>query len=215
MLQCQIHSLYHSDGNDVHSSMQQIPALQRRRLSRLAKMALHSANMARSAYAGELDYIVWSSKRGDENTTLNLLFDVCQGQSPSPMQFSTSVHNAIAGLYSILYADTTTSISISSRTHCGWADALCEAYGYLRSQQKNTALVVYYDERLPELYQSTAAADQDFAVAAVISLDAPNLRLERAERISPTSQPAGLAFYQFWQSPAQTLQHQSWIYQKC
>ncbi len=82
------------------SAIEYIPAMQRRRLSRLAKLALNSAMQTLDTH--NVDYIVWVSQYGDEAKTLNILEDVLSEQTPSPTQFSTSVHNAISGLYSIL-----------------------------------------------------------------------------------------------------------------
>ena len=86
-----------------YAALEAIPAMQRRRLSSLAKMALHSALV--SLDGQPVDYIVWASKFGDEEKTLSILQDVLKAQVPSPTQFSTSVHNAIAGLYYILCQD--------------------------------------------------------------------------------------------------------------
>jgi hypothetical protein len=44
---------------------------------------------------------------------MGILQDVLTHQTPSPTQFSTSVHNAIADLYSILCQDETISTSLS------------------------------------------------------------------------------------------------------
>ncbi len=88
-----------------YAALDCIPAMQRRRLSPLAKLALNNAIGALKD--SKADYIVWVSKYGDEAKTLNILQDVLNDQTPSPTQFSTSVHNAISGLYSILCQDDT------------------------------------------------------------------------------------------------------------
>ena len=99
MIQINISQLYISRADETVPALEKIPAMQRRRLSGIAKLAINSA--IGSLNAETVDYIVWASQYGDEHKTLKILADVLQDQTPSPTQFSTSVHNAIAGLYSI------------------------------------------------------------------------------------------------------------------
>ena len=149
MIQINVSPLYISRADETVPALEQIPAMQRRRLSGIAKLALNSA--IQSLNAESVDYIVWASQYGDEHKTLKILADVLQDQTPSPTQFSTSVHNAIAGLYSILCQDATPSTSLAA----SWSEALIEAYAWLKNTPKPNArvLVVYYDEALPEIYQ--------------------------------------------------------------
>lgn len=100
MMQLHVSRLNMSLVDQELSAIERIPAMQRRRLSRLAKLALNSAMQTLATQ--HADYIVWVSQYGDEAKTLNILADVLSEQTPSPTQFSTSVHNAISGLYSIL-----------------------------------------------------------------------------------------------------------------
>lgn len=174
-----------------YAALDVIPAMQRRRLSLLAKMALQSAL---TTLAGQkVDYIVWVSRYGDEEKTLNILQDVLQAQTPSPTQFSTSVHNAIAGLYSILCQDDTPSTSLS----CEWTEALIEAYAILKSQpHAQRVLVVAYDQALPPLYQD-ASDFPAFALSSIVSLAQPNLEILA---LSGSTALEALAFDQFWQS---------------
>lgn len=183
-----------------YAALDVIPAMQRRRLSPLAKMALHSALL--SLAGQKADYIVWVSKYGDEEKTLNILQDVLMGQTPSPTQFSTSVHNAIAGLYSILCQDDTPSTSLS----CEWTEALIEAYAILKSQpQAQRVLVVAYDQPLPKIY----ADHQDFpafALSTIVSLAQPNIEPNiEIVTLSGSAIQESLAFYQFWQSKDQSV----------
>jgi 3-oxoacyl-(acyl-carrier-protein) synthase len=204
---------------------EQIPAMQRRRLSTVAKKALavacqslaqaHAANTA-------IDYIIWLSRFGDEAKTLGILQDIDTGDTPSPTAFSTSVHNAIAGLYSILLKDDTPSTSLSSGEE-SLSQGLLEALALLRSGQAKRVLLVYYDEPLPALYQATftsVAGYQSCAVtfAAVMSLDHPNLRLSGVElQLQASTQEKSqeaLVFQSFWQSAQQSLQHGRYVWEK-
>ncbi|QER38662.1 beta-ketoacyl synthase chain length factor [Acinetobacter suaedae] len=179
------------DAQQNYAALDSIPAMQRRRLSALAKMALSSALTTLNGQ--EVDYIVWASRYGDEQKTLDILQDVLQQQTPSPTQFSTSVHNAIAGLYSILCQDATPSTSLS----CEWTEALIEAYAILKSiPTAQRVLVVAYDQALPGIY-TDAAEFSAFALATIVSLEHPNLEVLK---LSGSESLESLAFYQFWQA---------------
>ncbi|RZF50769.1 beta-ketoacyl synthase [Acinetobacter halotolerans] len=185
-----------SNAQQNFAALDEIPAMQRRRLSLLAKMALQSALTTLDDQS--VDYIVWVSKYGDEEKTLRILQDVLSGQTPSPTQFSTSVHNAIAGLYSILCHDDTPSTSLS----CEWTEALIEAYAILKAQPHvQKVLVVAYDQALPTVY-SDAWDFPAFALSTVVSLAQPNLEvLDLTSSASSGSMSMeSLAFYQFWQT---------------
>ncbi|WP_151716927.1 beta-ketoacyl synthase chain length factor [Acinetobacter sp. TUM15071] len=179
------------DAKQNYAALDAIPAMQRRRLSALAKMAL---SCALTKLDGQyVDYIVWASRYGDEQKTLDILQDVLQQQTPSPTQFSTSVHNAIAGLYSILCRDATPSTSLS----CEWTEALIEAYAILKSTPSaQRVLVVAYDQALPSVY-ADATEFSAFALAAIVSLENPNLEVLQ---LSGSESLESLAFYQFWQT---------------
>ncbi|UJA06106.1 beta-ketoacyl synthase [Acinetobacter johnsonii] len=206
MMQLHVSRLNMSLVDQELSAIEYIPAMQRRRLSRLAKLALNSAMQTLDTH--KVDYIVWVSQYGDEAKTLNILADVLREQTPSPTQFSTSVHNAISGLYSILCQDATPATSLAG----SWNDGLIEAYAWLKTRpEARQVLLVYYDEALPDIYiehQPFAA----FAMAAVISLAPANLMLApKHADATPTYQQA-LVFYTFWNNPEQT-ESEAWT--KC
>lgn len=188
-----------SQADGVFPALEQIPAMQRRRLSRLAKLALNSAMQTLDTH--KVDYIVWVSQYGDEAKTLHILEDVLSGQTPSPTQFSTSVHNAISGLYSILCQDAAPATSLAG----SWNDGLIEAYAWLKTRpEAGQVLLVYYDEALPELYIEHQPFTA-FAMSAMVSLQPVNLKLD----ISKSSDEQGyfqqaLQFYHFWQDECQT-----------
>ena len=206
MMQLHVSRLNMSLVDQELSAIEYIPAMQRRRLSRLAKLALNSAMQTLDTH--KVDYIVWVSQYGDEAKTLNILADVLREQTPSPTQFSISVHNAISGLYSILCQDATPATSLAG----SWNDGLIEAYAWLKTRpEARQVLLVYYDEALPDIYiehQPFAA----FAMAAVISLAPANLMLApKHADATPTYQQA-LAFNTFWNNPEQT-ESEAWT--KC
>ena len=206
MMQLHVSRLNMSLVDQELSAIEHIPAMQRRRLSRLAKLALNSALQTLDTH--DVDYIVWVSQYGDEAKTLNILADVLSEQTPSPTQFSTSVHNAISGLYSILCQDATPATSLAG----SWNDGLIEAYAWLKTRpEARQVLLVYYDEALPDIYiehQPFAA----FAMAAMISLAPANLMLTPKHTDATPAYQQALAFNTFWNNPEQT-ESEAWT--KC
>ena len=206
MMQLHVSRLNMSLVDQELSAIEHIPAMQRRRLSRLAKLALNSAMQTLATH--DVDYIVWVSQYGDEAKTLNILEDVLSEQTPSPTQFSTSVHNAISGLYSILCQDATPATSLAG----SWNDGLIEAYAWLKTRpEARQVLLVYYDEALPDIYaehQPFAA----FAMAAMISLAPANLMLTPKHTDATPAYQQALAFNTFWTNPEQT-ESEAWT--KC
>lgn len=206
MMQLHVSRLNMSLVDQELSAIEHIPAMQRRRLSRLAKLALNSAMQTLATQ--HADYIVWVSQYGDEAKTLNILADVLSEQTPSPTQFSTSVHNAISGLYSILCQDATPATSLAG----SWNDGLIEAYAWLKTRpEARQVLLVYYDEALPDIYaehQPFAA----FAMAAMISLAPANLMLTPKHTDATPAYQQALAFNTFWTNPEQT-ESEAWT--KC
>ena len=206
MMQLHVSRLNMSLVDQELSAIEHIPAMQRRRLSRLAKLALNSAIQTLNTH--KVDYIVWVSQYGDEAKTLNILADVLSEQTPSPTQFSTSVHNAISGLYSILCQDATPATSLAG----SWNDGLIEAYAWLKTRpEARQVLLVYYDEALPDIYiehQPFAA----FAMAAMISLAPANLMLTPKHTDATPAYQQALAFNTFWTNPEQT-ESEAWT--KC
>lgn len=76
MIQINISQLYISRADETVPALEKIPAMQRRRLSPIAKLAINSAIGSLNAEA--VDYIVWASQYGDEHKTLKILADVLQ-----------------------------------------------------------------------------------------------------------------------------------------
>ncbi len=206
MMQLHVSRLNMSLVDQELSAIEHIPAMQRRRLSRLAKLAMNSAMQTLATQ--HADYIVWVSQYGDEAKTLNILADVLREQTPSPTQFSTSVHNAISGLYSILCQDATPATSLAG----SWNDGLIEAYAWLKTRPEACqVLLVYYDEALPEMYIEHQPFSA-FAMAAMISLAPANLMLTPKHTDATPAYQQALAFNTFWNNPEQT-ESEAWT--KC
>ncbi len=190
-----------------------LPALSRRRLSRPARLSLQ---VALDCLNGErADYIVWSSRHGDSAKTVEQLKDIAQGEPLSPTAFSTSVHNAPAGLYSILYADDTPSTSLSAGAE-SLSQAWWEAAALLHSGQASRVLLVCYDEPSVPPYKSyITQREHPFALALLLSLET-NLRLSLspAPQAGSTADTEALAFWRFYQQETPALAHGRWLWER-
>lgn len=140
-----------------------LPAMQRRRLSRLARMTLHVAWPL--CADGEQLPFVFGSRHGETPRTFALLGDVAAGQPLSPTQFGLSVHNAIAGQWSILRGQRGESTAIAGEADT-FEHAMLEAAGLL-SDDTPTALVVVAEERPPAAYD-TWIDDVPFSYAVAL-----------------------------------------------
>jgi hypothetical protein len=184
-----------------------LPALQRRRLSRPARLALQ---VAHDCLAGErADHIVWSSRHGDATKTLDILRDLAHEETVSPTAFSTSVHNAPAGLYSIFFDDDSPSTSLSAGTE-SLSQACWEAAALLGSGQAARALVVCYDEPSSVPYARYVEEIQGVFALGLLFSATPSgrtLRLSVREHQEVVSEPETAAFWRFWVQNEMTLTH--------
>ncbi|QUM76034.1 beta-ketoacyl synthase chain length factor [Moritella sp. 24] len=155
-----------------------VPAMQRRRLSPFAKIALYTAENVLSALSGssglseasdQVD-IVFSSRHGDLHKTAELLTELTADNDISPTAFSTSVHNAVPGLYSILKQNKQ-AINAVSAGKDSFFYGIVDAYARLKSGRTNKILLVHVDRELPALYSQFQDEQQvDHAVAMVVTL---------------------------------------------
>ena len=173
----------------LHDAQQQpdvgfLPALQRRRLSRLARMVFHTAWPLAEA-CGPLP-MVFACRHGETPRTLAILSDLAQGEPLSPTQFSLSVHNAIIGLWSIQRGDTSEMTALAAEGD-GLEHAMLEACGLL-GEGAPAVLLVIAEETPPELY-AAFIDDVPFPYAVALLLapgDDWHLQLGAAR--GPTSQ---------------------------
>jgi hypothetical protein len=135
--------------NHAQPSCDFLPAMQRRRLSRLARMTLHVA----WPLCGEHEQLpfVFASRHGETPRTYALLSEVADQQPLSPTQFGLSVHNAIAGQWSILRGQHGESVAIAGEADT-FEHAMVEAAALL-GEGAPAVLVVLAEEYPPEPYR--------------------------------------------------------------
>ena len=131
-------------------TLTEMPAMLRRRLNRVGRMACHVAYSCDNGQTG--NPIVFASRYGDTDKALSLLADLVKGDLISPTGFGLSVHNAIAAQYGI------------ARRHLGNAIAVAGAQGTIAAAMVEASallhdgadevLVVYYETPLPGGYST-------------------------------------------------------------
>lgn len=122
--------------------------MQRRRLSRLARMTFQVAWPI--AEANPPMPLVFVSRHGETPRTLAILEDLARDEPLSPTQFSLSVHNAIIGLWSIQRGDTSEMTAIAGEFD-GLEQGMLEA-ATLLGEGAPRVLLVIAEETPPALY---------------------------------------------------------------
>ncbi len=138
----------------------------RRRLSPLARAALHVANDC----ASDLPTVpvVYASRHGELTRTVELLRSLAREEALSPTTFSLSVLNSAAGAFSIARGDPAPAIALAAGTETlGWGllDAACRAQ--LNPQQPT--LFIYADGAAPPpLGPLKEDPEQPYALAVLL-----------------------------------------------
>lgn len=135
-------------GDDT-PALPEVPAMQRRRIERLGRMAVQAAWWCSQAEAAGVP-LVFASRHGDVQRSFELLEQLARGEPMSPTHFGLSVHNAIAALYSIVRGERGNYLALAAGRATTEA-ALVEVAGLLADGAPEVLLVVY-DARPPTVY---------------------------------------------------------------
>lgn len=130
-------------------ALAEMPAMQRRRLEKLGRMALQVAWHCQPEGTGDMP-LVFASRHGDIGRTFEMLAVLARGEALSPTQFGLSTHNAIAAQYSITRVLAGNYLAVSAGANSA-AAALVEALALL-ADGAPAVLVVVYDNTTPEAY---------------------------------------------------------------
>lgn len=137
-------------------ALSEVPAMLRRRISPLGRLAFQTAYWCQAAEPGMP--VVWASRFGEVPRCLELLGDLNSGQPVSPTSFGLSVHNAVSAQYSIARGDQANHTALAAG-RASAASAVIEALGLLHDGDHAEALIVHYDAPLPGVYADFDAAD--------------------------------------------------------
>lgn len=175
------------------------PAMLRRRLGATGKIALHTIlklPFPNDIY-GDIP-AVFCSQYGEVGRSSGLLAALAGGEPLSPTEFSLSVHNAVAGVYSIGRKQTQNITAISAADE-GLPMAILEALGILLTGTHKHVLCVIYDAPLPAPYPAEMNhCRTPFALALILSppvpdtVNAPVAELRQPAETGPDEQPTTL-----------------------
>jgi hypothetical protein len=192
-----------------------LPAMQRRRLSRLARMTMEVASPL-CADDEQLPF-VFGSRHGETTRTFALLGDVTDEQPLSPTQFSLSVHNAIAGQWSILRGQRGESVAIAGEADT-FEHVMLEAAALLDTGAP-AVLAVIAEEMPPPAYAEWIS-DVPFSYALALRLGRIDssarsatdtcweLHLDRNDdHAAHSAWPHALDFLRTTQTAGRSLQH--------
>lgn len=194
-----------------------VPKMLQRRLTPLAKAVLNVAGPCLES--GKPLPVVFSSAHGEICKSLFMLKTIQAGQELSPTTFSLSVHNAIAGLFSIVYRNHQ-EITVIAPGREGIAPAFIEALGILHEGADNV-LIILYDEPIADFYPTAPfklSAPFPCVVALRIALSGDGLPLQLYR--SPDSRDDGehpvqlQAFLRFLLAQERSLSLGNWTWHK-
>lgn len=147
-----------------------LPAMQRRRLSALARVCFH---VCWQVIPPEQPCgLVFCSRHGETQRTLDMLNAINLQEPVSPTAFSHSVHNAIPALLSIARHDITEQVTIAQQGQDGLGAAFLEAGLMLASGSVSQVVVICCDEPLPALFKPYAPDSADYPWATAFRLGA-------------------------------------------
>ncbi|ARD20681.1 beta-ketoacyl synthase chain length factor [Shewanella japonica] len=133
--------------NKTSPALAHVPAMQRRRFSRLTKMMLTAAHDCQPAKHCRS---VFASRHGELTRTLGLLQDIVDKEALSPLAFSQSVHNTASGIYGIVSGNTAASTSVAAGEE-SLSQAMIEAFAQL-AENPEPVLLVFGDDPVPPIY---------------------------------------------------------------
>lgn len=131
--------------------MATVPKMLKRRLSPLAKVVFSAVSQCLDERF-MLIPTVFSSSHGELAKSFAMMEMLEAGEEISPTAFSLSVHNAIAGLFSMAWHNKLQCTVIAPGEE-GMAPAFIEALGLLQEGAEHV-LVVFYDEPVVDFYPS-------------------------------------------------------------
>ena len=141
----------------VEAPLLAMPAMQRRRVERVGRLALQVAFDV-DAEGEAPDFatrpMVFASRHGDVLRSVGLLDTLDRAEPLSPTQFGLSVHNAVAAQYGIARGSTAPYSAVAGGRFSAEA-GLLEAMAFLGDGHDEVLLVVY-DEPPPTLFERDA-----------------------------------------------------------
>ncbi len=207
--------------NSPNQWLANVPPMLKRRLTPLAKTVFCAVSQCIDTH--RIVPMVFNSSHGELAKSLAMMEMLEAGEEISPTAFSLSVHNAIAGLFSMAWKNKL-QCTVLSPGEEGMAPAFIEGLGLLQEGAERV-LLVFYDEPLPAFYPSSPyrlSSDTSCALALMIAKSGSGQALTLSSSAltgNDGEQPVQLpAFTRFLTEPQTRLTfctpRRSWIWEK-
>lgn len=171
---------------DTQADVSQLPALLRRRLDRLGRMALHTAWPCLAGL--DAAHFVFASRDGSLARTLELLAALAHDEPLSPTVFSVSVHNGTTGLCSIARKDRSAATAVAAGRDSlgmGLLEAACQV-----SAGAEHVVMCYADQGLPPPYDTAPGRGVQHAAFSISLLLEPAAPERECCRLIPCAERA-------------------------
>jgi hypothetical protein len=184
---------------DDQLNISDVPAMLRRRLSSVGKMAIACANDTEQT--AELRPSLFCSRHGELARSIELLTSLANGELLSPTHFSLSVHNAIGGMLSINKKDPSNVTAIAAGENTV-GTSLLEASMILQDQAGDEILCVIYDDPIPQPFATEdSLPQQPYALALILSKEPTDtcldLSIVNKNAVKEVQEPQALSFLRF------------------
>lgn len=176
---------------DAKADVSFLPAMQRRRLSPLARAAVNVID----GCGVKNEPMIFCTRYGEVDRTDGILRDIATQQEVSPTAFGLSVFNAIAGQISILQKNTSAMTTLVP-SEDDYLTAFADALGRLQ-QGETSVTLVFYEEPLSEVLSPYC-----YPLPCIMALA---VRLV-AKPTAPIQKPWLLSYHAASSSNAQTYQ---------
>lgn len=187
-----------------------LPAGVRRRASRLTRMTLQAAFDCTEGIDRSRVRTVFASRHGAIHIAVKILASIARGEAVSPLQFSHSVHNAQAGLFSISAGNREASSSIAGEADT-FGQGFLEAILSLERKPDVPVLLVTSDEPIPDnLAHLVTEPRAVYAVAILLARSGEGAPLEFSlgtcdQEMTSRDWPDALEFMRFFCSGSREL----------
>ncbi|MBV9832958.1 MAG: beta-ketoacyl synthase chain length factor [Alphaproteobacteria bacterium] len=142
-----------------------LPMMLRRRLTVFGQKLIGGALSCKDV-VGDARYI-FGTRHGELGRAMRIFNDIEDGQTPSPTDFSLSIHHALIGLLSIDARNRTGHTALSAgRDSFGYS--LVESAACLAERPDEPVLLIYGDEKLPAGYDTFREADDALLPLVVV-----------------------------------------------
>ena len=210
-------------GNEGQPDVPFLSPSLRRRATRLTRLMLRVAFDCTEQVDRAGLRTVFASRHGAIHVAMKIIHAIARSESVSPLQFSHSVHNAQAGLFSIASGNREASSSISAREDT-FGHAFLESLLHLERRPDTPVLLVIGDEPIPDnLAHLVHEPGGCYGVALLLARDGEGTPLEFCMEPSHAPRkglawPDALEFVRFLASGEEELRLESgrrrWLWRR-